>query len=157
MRQAAQLLLLRPDGVLLALHRAGAFAGRYTGLLAHVDAARGETAAQAAVRAAAAAGVAVPLRALRLVAVFHFREACGAEEEEHEFVCDSAACAGEPAATALLLPRWFALADVPFHAMPADDALWYPRVLAGQRLRGAFAFDAHNRMTRSDVRQVDAL
>lgn len=48
---------------------------------------------------------------------------------------------GVPTETDEALPSWFDVADLPWDEMWADDRLWLPRVLAGERVRGRFVFD----------------
>lgn len=48
---------------------------------------------------------------------------------------------GEPKETDEAVPLWFSQRDLPFHEMWADDALWLPRVLAGESVTGYFVFD----------------
>jgi len=38
-------------------------------------------------------------------------------------------------------PRWTPLESIPYERMWADDALWLPLLLKGQRFRGYFIFD----------------
>ena len=37
---------------------------------------------------------------------------------------------------------WFKQDEIPYSQMPADDAIWYPPFLNGQKMRGFFNFDA---------------
>jgi hypothetical protein len=160
----AQLLLLRRGRVLLARHTAGAFVGRWTGL---IEAVRPSDATphDAAVRAAAAVGLRVAPSALRERAVFEFvehDEDDGADTTtttsttlEHEFVAhlDDDGSVGEATDTQALTLCWHALAHIPYDHMPADDALWYPHALSRQRgvLRGRFAFRGRT-LTASELR-----
>ena len=158
MRHAAQLLLTHGTRVLLCRHAAGPFAGRYTGIFAH--ALPGEPPRDAALRGAAALGLLMPPHALHLRAVFLFAESDDGDAgpcEEHQYV---AAASNEhltaPHPTAEVEPTWWEQSALPFERMPADDALWYGRVLAGELLRGSFRFNGRD-MISADVRAVDAL
>jgi hypothetical protein len=174
----AQLLLLRRGRVLLARHAAGAFVGRWTGLIEAVRPSDA-TPRDAAVRAAAAVGLRLAPSALRERAVFEFVEhaeddgAIGAAAAttttsitlEHEFVAhlddDDSVCEGEATDTPALTLCWHALAHIPYDRMPADDTLWYPHALSRQRgvLRGRFAFSGRT-LTASELRleqDVEAL
>ena len=158
MRQAAQLLLTYGSRVLLCRHARGAFAGRYTGVFAH--ALPGEPPRDAALRGAAALGLVLQPRALQLRAVFVFAEADDGDDgpcEEHQFVAaanDEHLRALHP--TADLEPAWWEQSGLPFERMPADDALWYGRVLSGELLRGSFRFDGRV-MLSADIRAVNSL
>ena len=57
----------------------------------------------------------------------------------HLFV--AGAMDGEPEETDEAVPHWFSLDALPFDEMWADDRLWLPRVLAGERVVGRFVFD----------------
>jgi 8-oxo-dGTP diphosphatase len=50
-------------------------------------------------------------------------------------------CRGEPRETPEAIPLWTSLADIPYDEMWADDRVWLPLVLAGQRVRGRFVYD----------------
>ncbi|MEA3345036.1 MAG: hypothetical protein U9Q78_02115 [Chloroflexota bacterium] len=47
---------------------------------------------------------------------------------------------GKPAESEEMGPRWVAYGDVPYEEMWADDRIWLPRVLRGERLDGVFTF-----------------
>jgi ADP-ribose pyrophosphatase YjhB (NUDIX family) len=48
---------------------------------------------------------------------------------------------GEPSESDEMLPAWFPHHNIPFESMWADDPLWLPRVLAGERLKGEFRLE----------------
>jgi 8-oxo-dGTP diphosphatase len=48
---------------------------------------------------------------------------------------------GTPTETAEALPLCFAVDDLPWHNMWADDPVWYPKLLAGEKFTGRFTFD----------------
>jgi len=211
--------------VLLGLHRAGEFAGQYTGFIARV--APFETPRDAAMRAAEEAGVTVCREGVaedffvspRDVSRTNFSDVCLRERArfrfegwladdrvavEHEFVLrvrdvrdvrfaeererekkprrgkgrdeDSFSVSNSSERDASTTdPRkvekkWFARDDVPYASMPADDAVWYPRLFAlldaddaGKRERGketaAASLEPKNafsrRLTDSDSARSD--
>lgn len=160
----AQLILRRGSRVLLTRHERGAFAGRWTGLLAR--SAPGEAPIDTALRAASAVGVRLPREALQLRAVFQFLDRsstlpdAGEAYSEHEFLADQPeGCTdgGEPRSSADVTPAWHAADALPFAHMPADDAHWYPLLLRGALLVGRFEFGAANQLTLARVTRVDAL
>jgi len=67
---------------------------------------------------------------------------------------------GTPTETDEAIPLWFALDDVPYDEMWADDCIWLPRILAatdklggeqlGERIDGRFIFDG-DRLLEHDV------
>ena len=68
---------------------------------------------------------------------FHFVD--GYKLHCHVFRADH--CEGEPTETDEATPLWTSLDAIPFHRMWADDALWLPRLIAGETFRGRFIFD----------------
>ena len=62
---------------------------------------------------------------------------------EHEFICRAADTSGTAAETDKMTPTRFLISEIPFDNMPADDRVWYPRVIEQQRyLTGSFVFRA---------------
>lgn len=53
----------------------------------------------------------------------------------------AAAWTGELTETREALPFWCETDDIPYDRMWADDVLWLPRALGGERLAGRFVFD----------------
>ena len=137
-RQLVQTLVVRPDErqILLGLHKAGEFAGFYTGLLGACE--TGED-LEIAARRVALELCELDIRRLELRAVFEFRED-GSDDivDEFEYYCGT--FSGRPTETHRMQPEWFDVEAIPYDRMPADDAIWYPPFLAGKRLRGSFVF-----------------
>lgn len=48
---------------------------------------------------------------------------------------------GVPTETDEAVPVWFSVHDLPWDNMWADDAIWYPKLLANERFTGRFLFD----------------
>ena len=48
---------------------------------------------------------------------------------------------GVPTETDEALPLWFNISDIPYDEMWADDVIWLPRVLAGEKVDGRFIFN----------------
>ena len=149
------LFLVRDGEVLMGLKKRGLGAGRVNGVGGKVE--PGETLGEAAAR--------------------ECREEIGvtpfdlAEVADLEFLMDvdrepwlirarvftSRRWEGQPVETAEFAPRWFAVDDVPYERMWADDRHWLPRVLAGESVRGRFEFDSVERLVSSDVALLGAL
>ena len=53
--------------------------------------------------------------------------------------------------------HWVPRAKLDFAAMPADDVHWYPRVLDGELLSGAFSFGAPQELVSHEVRALNKL
>jgi 8-oxo-dGTP diphosphatase len=70
----------------------------------------------------------------------------------HAEVFVATACEGEPRETEEAVPLWCPLGDIPYSEMWADDAIWFPLLLAGKCFTGRFVFDG-DAMLDSDVRE----
>mmetsp|Transcript_16494 Transcript_16494/g.45368 ORF Transcript_16494/g.45368 Transcript_16494/m.45368 type:complete len:335 (-) Transcript_16494:75-1079(-) len=161
-----QTLVVRGGQVLLGRWRAGSgpFEGMLTGLIGQAGRPAGQPPPRAEALAAAVCtellgpGVQVDPRRLRRRALMQFEErdassqaaeTLGNQYEEHELVLrlgPEEAQGGtdlfEPVATKTFEPfGWFGPNDIPYDMMPADDRVWYEKVLyEDKRLRGQFAF-----------------
>lgn len=158
----SQVLVIDDDSILLGRHRSGQFEGEYTGFIGEVG--RDEPTAEAACRILLEqTGLTVSPDRLEKRAVFHFIEVdpnhpdptspsavAGQPLVEHEFICRAADTSGAATETEKMTPTRFPLSEIPFDNMPADDRVWYPRVIEQQRfLTGSFVFRA-----RDIVKQV---
>ncbi len=47
---------------------------------------------------------------------------------------------GEPKETKEMSPAWFKVSEIPFPKMWPDDIFWLPKVLNGEKIKGAFTF-----------------
>lgn len=61
-------------------------------------------------------------------------------QEVHVFL--TAKFAGEPSESEEMNPKWYAVGDIPFDKMWADDHIWLPHVLAGKSVDGVFHFSS---------------
>ncbi|WP_422489056.1 8-oxo-dGTP diphosphatase [Endozoicomonas sp. ALE010] len=48
---------------------------------------------------------------------------------------------GSPAETDEAIPLWFSLDQIPYEEMWADDIIWLPEMLKGNRFKGRYLFD----------------
>jgi hypothetical protein len=71
------------------------------------------------------------------------------------FFCDE--WEGEPAESEEMAPKWFPADEIPYDQMWQDDILWLPRTLKGEKIFGAFTFDADDNMLTHDIKPVDSL
>jgi 8-oxo-dGTP diphosphatase/2-hydroxy-dATP diphosphatase len=122
--------------VLLGMKKKGFGAERWNGFGGKVE--PGETVEEAAVRelqeeAGIAAVTITPQARLRFTHDVDDREL-----DVHVFLVSE--FTGEPVETQEMSPKWFAVEEIPYHAMWQDDQHWLPRFLAGEALEGEFHF-----------------
>ncbi len=60
---------------------------------------------------------------------------------------------GTPTETNEAIPHWFSIDDLPYHNMWADDPIWYPKMIAGEKFVGRFTFEGK---TMLDYELLDA-
>ena len=61
---------------------------------------------------------------------------------------------GEPIETEEMRPQWFALNQIPYEKMWADDILWFPLFLKGIYFLAYFHFDREERLVYGRLRTV---
>ncbi|GMH46085.1 hypothetical protein BSKO_14049 [Bryopsis sp. KO-2023] len=62
---------------------------------------------------------------------------------------------GSPIETDEMAPEWFALAEIPFGKMWADDVFWYPLMLRGQSFKGIFFFQNTHDLVKYRLFEVE--
>ncbi len=73
------------------------------------------------------------------------------------YIYDCCQFRGTPQTTAEMRPQWFAMNDLPYDQMLADDKLWYPYYLRGQKFVGEVKFNQQGQMEHSQFSVVDHL
>lgn len=151
-RQSVRTLVLlrRDDQILLGLKKRGFGAGHWNGF----------------------GGKLVPGETIRAAAKREVMEECGVhvsrlqqcgrlfftfahdplELDVHVFTTSQ--FTGEPGETEEMKPQWFALAEIPYDQMWADDKHWFPHFLAGQAFVGRFHFADANTIAQFTVKEV---
>jgi 8-oxo-dGTP diphosphatase len=132
-------LLIRGDRVLLGHKKTGLGAGNVTGIGGHVE--QGESASQAAAREMnEETGVLVESGKLLHMAELAFAFPTRPSWDQTISVFTSTEWHGEPAESAEIAPRWFAVNALPLDEMWDDARYWLPRVLSGERVTAAFTY-----------------
>jgi len=159
MRKATLCFLLReteagPE-VLLALKKQGFGQGKWNGIGGKVNA--GETVEEAARREVMEEiGIRVGLLEKVALLTFYFI-APGSDpdwnQEVHVFLARS--WGGEPGESEEMRPQWYRYEDVPYEEMWADDRLWLPRVLQGERIKGVFTFSDAETIVHQEITSWD--
>jgi 8-oxo-dGTP diphosphatase/2-hydroxy-dATP diphosphatase len=119
------------------MKKRGFGAGRWNGFGGKVES--GETIAEAAARELFEESNLVAGDLLEIgILIFKFADATP-DLEVHVFRVDK--FTGEPQESEEMRPQWFKIADIPYEQMWADDILWLPLLIAGQKFKGEFVFD----------------
>ncbi|GMR19343.1 MAG: 8-oxo-dGTP diphosphatase [Patescibacteria group bacterium] len=61
---------------------------------------------------------------------------------------------GDPAESEEMRPAWFALEEIPYGQMWADDPHWLPLLLEGKRFKGKFSFRDNSTMVSHEVTEL---
>jgi len=125
--------------LLLGYKKAGFGAGRWVGLGGHVE--DGEEPAEAAVREVAEeSGLIVAASALTHMATLAFVFPAWPAWDQTAEVYAATEFSGEPAESDELIPRWFAVDELPLDGMWDDARYWLPLVLAGEQVGACITF-----------------
>lgn len=134
------LLLIIKDGKILLARKARGFAtGKLNGVGGKQE--KGETIYQTMIRETQEE-ISVTPKDYEMVGVIEFFEWNKGHEEKdimHIFIAHD--FDGVPTKSDEMDPMWFDVDNIPYHDMFPDDRTWLPRVLAGEKLYGTFAFD----------------
>ena len=124
------------ERVLLIHKKRGLGAGKINGPGGRLE--PGETPLQAALRETREEVGVTAKNAVQCAKLsFHFTD--GYDLLGHVF--HAAEWEGEPVETDEALPEWFPFGAIPYGRMWADDAFWFPLLLAGKTFEGKFVFD----------------
>ena len=137
MKQLTLSIICQDSEILLGMKKRGFGAGRWNGFGGKVES--GETIAEAAARELFEESNLVAGDLLEIgILIFKFADATP-DLEVHVFRVDK--FTGEPQESEEMRPQWFKIADIPYEQMWADDILWLPLLIAGQKFKGEFVFD----------------
>ena len=129
--------VLRDHQILLIEKKRGLGAGKVNGPGGRIE--PGETAEQAAIRETQEEIGITPLR-IGWAGELHFQFRDG--YSLHCSVYRAEEFEGKLIETAEAKPFWHPVGEMPYDRMWADDEHWMPRLLAGEKFRGWFEFDA---------------
>lgn len=135
-QRATLVFVIRGGQVLLIHKKRGLGAGKINGPGGRID--PGETSLQCAIREVQEELHITPLGVeARGILCFQFVDGLSIHCE----VFTATDCMGEPQETEEARPCWTPLDQIPYEHMWADDRIWLPQLLAGQRFEGRFLFD----------------
>lgn len=131
------------ERILLGLKKTGFGCGKYNGFGGKFE--EGETAVAAAVRELKEeCGLAVQEADLEYVGELQFVFPASPELDHDVQLYVVYTWQGEPQETPEMKPEWFAIADIPYKQMWADDIYWLPAVLKGKKISGRVIFGENN-------------
>ncbi len=141
MKKATLIFLINPETqrICLGMKKRGFGVNKWNGFGGKVSEEEGIE--QAAIRELQEeANVNITLQNLEKVGVmkFTFTDKPDWGQEVHIFLVRK--WENEPTESEEMRPQWFKYAEVPYQLMWADDAVWLPKVLAGEKLTGEFSF-----------------
>ena len=87
--------------------------------------------------------------------VFYYLHKPEWDQKVHVFLCEE--WEGEPVESEEMIPKWFAVKDIPFKDMWPDDSYWLPLVLNGELVKGTFTFTDGNTIQKHSVEAVKSL
>ncbi|QDR83127.1 8-oxo-dGTP diphosphatase [Sporomusa termitida] len=131
------------ERILLGLKKTGFGCGKYNGFGGKFE--EGETAAAAAVRELKEeCGLAACEADLEYVGELQFVFPASPELDHDVQLYVVPTWQGEPQESPEMKPEWFAIADIPYKQMWADDIYWLPAVLKGKKISGRVIFGENN-------------
>lgn len=149
-KEKATLMFIRQNEQFLLIHKKRGFgAGYYNAPGGRLE--PNETMLECAVRETQEELCITPLDPLHAgTLMFHFIDG----HSIHGEVYTATEFEGTPSETDEAVPHWFAIDQLPFENMWADDPIWFPRLIAGEKFTGRFTFDDKT-MIDHDVRVAD--
>ena len=149
--RATLMFVIKHERILLILKKRGLGAGKVNGPGGRIEA--GETPEQCAVRETQEELRVTPTN-VTFAGELMFRFVGSrplAGHSIHGYIFRAGDCVGTPTETDEAVPLWTPLDAIPYARMWQDDALWLPRVVAGEPFVGRFVFDGDT-MLWHDVR-----
>ena len=134
--RATLMFILQNDRMLLIHKKRGFGAGYFNAPGGRLE--PGETALECAVRETQEELCITPLDPVHAgTLMFQFIDG----HSIHGEVFTATEFEGTPTETDEAIPRWFPVDALPWENMWADDPIWYPKLLAGEKFTGRFTFD----------------
>lgn len=146
--------LLEKDRILLGLKKRGFGVGKWNGVGGKVNA--GETPRDAALRETRKEINIVPLDMKKVGVIRFIYESEGPQTiDVHVFTCHN--WRGTPTESEEMLPKWFAMHEIPYDEMWPDDKIWLPLMLDEENVNGEFVFDDKTNIKRYKLQNSNLL
>lgn len=134
--RATLLFILEGNRILLIHKKRGFGAGYYNAPGGRME--EGETPLECAVRETQEELCITPVNPVHAgTLMFQFTDGFSIHGE----VFSARTFTGVPTETEEAVPHWFDIDTLPWHNMWADDPVWYPKLIAGEKFIGRFIFE----------------
>jgi 8-oxo-dGTP pyrophosphatase MutT (NUDIX family) len=140
MKQATLCLLVKDNEILLAMKKRGFGVGKWNGVGGKIDYDKGDkNIVDAAIRETKEEIGVLALNPDKVgVLRFKFPHKPEWDQDVHVFLVKN--WQGEPEESEEMMPKWFALNEIPYEQMWDDDKLWLPHILDGKKIEADFIF-----------------
>jgi 8-oxo-dGTP diphosphatase/2-hydroxy-dATP diphosphatase len=147
-------LATRGNKVLLGMKKRGFGMGKWNGFGGKIE--KGETIEEATKREMfEESGVSVSQ--MEKVGIHQFTFEATPDEVLEVHVFHATEFSGNPEESEEMHPAWFAVNELPFRKMWADDEYWFPLFLAGKKFTGEFHFDERHKIIKKELKIVEFL
>ena len=149
------LVIVKDNKILLATKKRGFGVGKYNGVGGKRQ--ENETIFEAMVRETEEEIGVKPLDAINVGIIDFDMFLKGENVIEKMFIYLASDYSGEIVESEEMKPEWFDLDKIPYDNMFADDIIWLPEVLKGNKIQGECVFDKEFNMLSHTIKPVDEL
>src|SRR3990167_11562102 len=150
MKKHVVLFIIDCDKILLAMKKRGFGKDKWNGVGGKVE--KGESFTEAAIRECQEEVGVTPI-VLEAMADIIFEEYHDGQKHELDVrVFIAQEWEGEPIETEEMAPQWFSVNKIPYTQMWADDPLWLPNILKGQKMKGKFVLDRNSQIVKHSIK-----
>lgn len=149
------LVVVKDNKILLAQKKRGFGVNLYNGVGGKRQ--EGETVYEAMVREAMEESSIKPLNAENVAIIDFDLYLKGENVTEKMFIYLAHDYEGTVTESEEMRPEWFDIDNIPYDRMFADDILWLPEVLKGNKVVGSVVFDKEFNLLEKEMRVVDSL
>ena len=155
MKKHVVLFIIDSDKILLAMKKRGFGKDKWNGVGGKVE--KGESFTEAAIRECQEEVGITPIRPVPMADIIfeEFHDGKKHELDVRAFVAKK--WQGKPVETEEMAPRWFSINNIPFKQMWADDPLWLPNILRGEKMKGKFVLDQNGQIIFHNIKKVDKI
>ena len=153
MRQSTLCLLVKDEGILLAMKKRGFGVGRWNGAGGKFDPGKDKNILETAVRETKEE-IGVVIKNPQKVGLFHFRFPHKPEWDQDVHLFLAKEWQGNPEESDEMAPKWFSFNAIPYESMWPDDIYWMPHILRGKNLEADFTFGEGDKLLGHDIKII---